>query len=220
MNATYDAASIEVLAGLDPVRKRPGMYTDTARPNHLAQEVVDNSVDEAIVGQAARLSVVLHADDSLTVVDDGRGMPVDIHPEEGIPGVELILTRLHAGGKFTPGKLPVLRRAARSRRVRGQRAVAAARSPCEARRQRARDGVRGRREDARSRSDRLRSGAGTRERRSASGPIGRYFDSPKFSLPRLRHALRAKAVLCPGLRVSFEDEATGERNESGTTRTA
>ena len=102
MNATtYDAAAIEVLSGLDPVRKRPGMYTDTTRPNHLAQEVIDNSVDEALAGHATAVTVILHADGSLSVADDGRGMPVDLHPEEGIPGVELILTRLHAGGKFS-----------------------------------------------------------------------------------------------------------------------
>jgi len=101
MNASYDASAIEVLSGLDPVRKRPGMYTDTTRPNHLAQEVIDNSVDEAIAGHAGTITVTLYADGSLAVEDDGRGMPVDIHPEEGIPGVELILTRLHAGGKFS-----------------------------------------------------------------------------------------------------------------------
>ncbi|HMX54388.1 MAG TPA: ATP-binding protein, partial [Plasticicumulans sp.] len=101
MTTAYDAAAIEVLSGLDPVRKRPGMYTDTARPNHLAQEVIDNSVDEAMAGHAHAIDVVLHADGSVTVTDDGRGMPVDLHPEEGIPGVELILTRLHAGGKFS-----------------------------------------------------------------------------------------------------------------------
>ena len=155
MNATYDAASIEVLAGLDPVRKRPGMYTDIARPNHLAQEVIDNSVDEAIVGQANRLAVVLHADDSLTVVDDGRGMPVDIHPEEGIPGVELILTRLHAGGKFSPGKLPVFGWASRGRGVRRQCAVATPRGTRETRRLRICDGVRKRREGGRARRGRL-----------------------------------------------------------------
>src|SRR5512144_2177665 len=101
MNTVYDASAIEVLSGLDPVRRRPGMYTDTSRPNHLAQEVIDNSVDEAIAGYASTIQVILHEDGSLTVIDDGRGMPVDIHPEEGIPGVELILTRLHAGGKFS-----------------------------------------------------------------------------------------------------------------------
>ena len=98
---SYNADAIEVLSGLDPVRKRPGMYTDTARPNHLAQEVIDNSVDEALAGHAKSIQVVLHEDNSLEVFDDGRGMPVDIHPEEGISGVELILTKLHAGGKFS-----------------------------------------------------------------------------------------------------------------------
>ena len=97
----YDASSIEVLTGLEPVQKRPGMYTDTTRPNHLAQEVIDNSVDEAIAGHASKIDVILYKDGSISVTDDGRGMPVDVHPEEGIPGVEVILTRLHAGGKFS-----------------------------------------------------------------------------------------------------------------------
>ncbi|MBT4553981.1 MAG: DNA topoisomerase IV subunit B, partial [Candidatus Thioglobus sp.] len=97
----YDAASIEVLTGLEPVRKRPGMYTDTERPNHLAQEVIDNSVDEAVAGHASKINVVLYKNGSLSVEDDGRGMPVDIHPKEGQPGVEVILTKLHAGGKFS-----------------------------------------------------------------------------------------------------------------------
>ena len=96
----YNADQIEVLSGLDPVRKRPGMYTDTARPNHLAQEVIDNAVDEALAGHARRIEVTLFEDGSLQVRDDGRGMPVDIHPEEKLPGVELILSRLHAGAKF------------------------------------------------------------------------------------------------------------------------
>ena len=101
MSGGYDAAAIEILSGLEPVRKRPGMYTDTTRPNHLAQEVIDNSVDEAIAGHASRIDVTLFRDGSLEVRDNGRGMPVDTHPEEGIPGVEVILTRLHAGGKFS-----------------------------------------------------------------------------------------------------------------------
>ncbi|MGH8409688.1 MAG: ATP-binding protein, partial [Pseudomonas sp.] len=99
--SSYNADAIEVLSGLDPVRKRPGMYTDTSRPNHLAQEVIDNSVDEALAGHAKSVQVILHADHSLEVSDDGRGMPVDIHPEVGVSGVELILTKLHAGGKFS-----------------------------------------------------------------------------------------------------------------------
>ena len=97
----YNAEAIEVLSGLDPVRKRPGMYTDTTRPNHLAQEIIDNSVDEALAGFASHIKVTLHQDQSLEVEDDGRGMPTDIHPEHGISGIELILTRLHAGGKFS-----------------------------------------------------------------------------------------------------------------------
>ena len=100
-NENYNADSIEVLSGVDPVRKRPGMYTDTARPNHLAQEVIDNSVDEALAGHASFIDVILYKDGSLQVTDDGRGMPVDIHPEKGKPGVEVILSTLHAGGKFS-----------------------------------------------------------------------------------------------------------------------
>src|SRR4029453_13098073 len=100
MAQNYTASDIEVLSGLDPVRRRPGMYTDTSRPDHLAREVIDNSVDEAIAGYCKRIDVIVHADGSLEVRDDGRGMPVDLHPQEKIPGVELILTRLHAGGKF------------------------------------------------------------------------------------------------------------------------
>ena len=100
-NNQYNAQAIEVLSGLEPVKKRPGMYTDTTRPNHLAQEVIDNSVDEALAGHARNIQVTLYKDGSLSVEDDGRGMPTDIHPEHGVSGVELILTRLHAGGKFS-----------------------------------------------------------------------------------------------------------------------
>src|SRR4026209_2813108 len=101
MSTSYTASDIEVLSGLEPVRRRPGMYTHTSRPNHLAHEVIDNSVDEALAGHAKEISVTLHKDNSLEVEDDGRGMPVDIHPKEKVSGVELILTRLHAGGTFT-----------------------------------------------------------------------------------------------------------------------
>ena len=99
--ANYSAEDIEVLTGLDPVKKRPGMYTETTRPNHLAQEIIDNSVDEALAGHAKSIEVILHKDQSVTVTDDGRGMPVDIHPEQGKPGIEVILCTLHAGGKFS-----------------------------------------------------------------------------------------------------------------------
>src|SRR6188472_3726166 len=101
MSQSYTAQDIEVLSGLEPVRRRPGMYTDTSRPNHLAHEVVDNSVDEALAGYCSKIEVTLYKDGSVEVTDDGRGMPVDIHPKEKVSGVELILTRLHAGGKFT-----------------------------------------------------------------------------------------------------------------------
>ncbi len=104
MKAAYRADDIEVLSGLDPVRRRPGMFTDTARPNHLAHEVIDNSVDEALAEKCKRIDVTLHEDGSLAVEDDGRGMPVDIHEETGLSGVELILTRLHAGAKFSRGQ--------------------------------------------------------------------------------------------------------------------
>lgn len=109
MSQAYNSAEIEVLTGLDPVRKRPGMYTDTTRPNHLAQEVIDNSVDEAIAGHASEITVVHYADGSVSVEDNGRGMPVDIHPDEGVPGVEVIMTRLHAGGEIFEQSLPIFR---------------------------------------------------------------------------------------------------------------
>jgi topoisomerase-4 subunit B len=211
MNAnTYDAAAIEVLSGLDPVRKRPGMYTDTTRPNHLAQEVIDNSVDEAIAGHATTITVILYADGSLSVEDDGRGMPVDIHPEEGVPGVELILTRLHAGGKFSDrsyqfsGGLHGV----------GVSVVNALSARLEVRVKR----------NGKEYGMTFASGDKTSELqemgnapRRATGttvrfwPDPRYFDAPKFSIPRLHHVLRAKAVLCPGLKVRFTDEATGEQ---------
>jgi len=105
MPSAYDSSAIEVLTGLEPVRRRPGMYTQTERPNHLAQEVIDNSVDEAIAGYATAVDVVLHKDGSVSVTDDGRGMPVDKHKGEKVSGVEVILTRLHAGGKFSNKKL-------------------------------------------------------------------------------------------------------------------
>lgn len=210
MSSRYNAVDIEVLSGLDPVKRRPGMYTDTTRPNHLAQEVVDNAVDEALAGHARTIEVVLYKDGSCEVADDGRGMPVDVHPEEKIPGVELILTRLHAGGKFSNKNYTFsgglhgvgvsvvnalstlvevhIKREGSEHRITfrdGDRAT-----PLEV------VGTVGRRN------------TGTRVR---FWPDPKYFDTPKFNLRALRHLLRAKAVLCPGLTVTLFDEASGER---------
>jgi topoisomerase-4 subunit B len=209
---SYDAAAIEVLSGLEPVRKRPGMYTDTSRPNHLAQEVLDNSVDEAVAGFAREIQVTLYADGSLAVADDGRGMPVDLHPEEKIPGVELILTRLHAGGKFNNKNyrfsgglhgvgVSVVNALSRHLEVwvkRGGTEYNMAFAHGEKLSELEPVGEVGKRN------------TGTVIR---FWPEPRYFDSPRFSVPRLRHALRAKAVLCPGLKVVFTDEADGSRDE-------
>ena len=211
MNATsYDASAIEVLSGLDPVRKRPGMYTDTSRPNHLAQEVIDNSVDEAIAGHASAVTVILYADGSLSVEDDGRGMPVDIHPDEGIPGVELILTRLHAGGKFSDRNYQF----AGGLHGVGVSVVNALSSRLEV-------SVRRNGQEyqmAFAGGDKVSELAvvgATRRRVTGTTvrfwPDPRYFDSPKFAPSRLKHVLRAKAVLCPGLKVAFTDEAADEQ---------
>lgn len=207
--SNYTAEDIEVLTGLDPVRKRPGMYTDTTRPNHLAQEIIDNSVDEALAGHAKTLDVVLHKDQSVTVTDDGRGMPVDIHPEQGKPGVEVILSTLHAGGKFSnknyqfSGGLHgvgvsvvnalskilevTIRRDGQVYRIGFQNGDKAL--------------------DLHVIDTCGRRNTGTSVRFL---PDAKYFDSNKFSVSRLRHVLRAKAVLCPGLTVTFKDEQSGD----------
>ena len=212
MAAKYDAADIEVLSGLDPVRKRPGMYTDTSRPNHLAQEVVDNSVDEAIVGHAKKIEVIVHKDGSLSVQDDGRGMPVDIHPKEKITGVELILTRLHAGGKFSDknyqfsGGLHGV----------GVSVVNALSSKLEVWVKRNgkryhmgfKDGKRVTKLEEQGEVGKANTGTLLR-----FWPDPKYFDSNKFSIPKLKHVLRAKAVLCPGLTVKFINEQTLEKEE-------
>ena len=212
MSQGYDASDIEVLTGLEPVRKRPGMYTDTARPNHLALEVVDNGVDEAVAGFATRIDVTLHKDGSLTVIDDGRGMPVDVHPEEKISGVELILTRLHAGGKFSDKNyrfagglhgvgVSVVNALSKNLEIwikRGGQEYNMAFAGGEKKSELEVVGEVGKRN------------TGTTIR---FWPDPRYFDSAKISVPRLKHALRAKAVLCSGLKVRFDDEASGEREE-------
>ncbi len=209
MTNTYNAAAIEVLSGLDPVRKRPGMYTDTTRPNHLAQEVIDNSVDEALAGHARTIAVVLYADGSLEVSDDGRGMPVDLHPDEGLPGVEVILTKLHAGGKFSNDSY----RFAGGLHGVGVSVVNALSRHLEVWVKR--DGQEY--NMAFAHGDKVsdlepvgkvpRKETGTRLR---FWPDPGYFDSPRFSTRRLKHLLQAKAVLCPGLTVSFRDEASQE----------
>ncbi len=212
MKNQYDAASIEVLTGLDPVKKRPGMYTDTTRPNHLAQEVIDNSVDEAIAGFATQIGVILHADQSLSVIDDGRGMPVDIHPQQNIPGVEVILTRLHAGSKFSDrnyqfsGGLHGV----------GVSVVNALSQRVDVRVRR--DGKEysisfengDKKDDLKETGSVGKNNSGTTLR---FWPNPKYFDSPVFSVSRLKHILRAKAVLCPGLCVKFYVEKTKESNE-------
>ena len=209
MNNRYNAADIEVLSGLDPVKRRPGMYTDTTRPNHLAQEVIDNAVDEALAGHARSIEVTLHADGSCEVSDDGRGMPVDIHPEEGIPGVELILTRLHAGGKFSNNNYTF----SGGLHGVGVSVVNALSTLVEVRikrdgneyRMSFRDGDRATPLEVVGTVGKKNTGT-----RVQFWPDPKYFDTPKFNLRALKHLLRAKAVLCPGLTVSLTDAASGE----------
>ncbi|MDA8681342.1 DNA topoisomerase IV subunit B [Porticoccaceae bacterium] len=210
--SNYDAKDIEVLTGLDPVRKRPGMYTDTSRPNHLAQEVIDNSVDEALAGYAKRIDVTLHKDGSLSVCDDGRGMPVDVHPEQGLPGVEVILSTLHAGGKFSSDNYQF----SGGLHGVGVSVVNALSTKLEVTVKR----------EGKVHQMLFAGGEKTSDLRVIdtcgqrnTGTILRfwpdpiYFDVIKFSLSRLRHVLRAKAVLCGGLIVSFHDEATLANDE-------
>ena len=205
----YDASAIEVLTGLEPVQKRPGMYTDTVRPNHLAQEVIDNSVDEAVAGHASSIQVTLHKDGSLSVRDDGRGMPVDIHPEEKISGVEVILTRLHAGGKFSNKNYQF------SGGLHGVGISVVNALSLKLNVEVRRDG------DVYAMSFKHGAPVGKLKKTGTVGkrntgtlihfwPEKKYFDSVNFSVPRLKHVLRAKAVLCPGLMVEFHEEKTGE----------
>ena len=212
MSSRYNAADIEVLSGLEPVKRRPGMYTDTTRPNHLAQEVIDNSVDEALAGHARTVEVTVHGDGSVTVSDDGRGMPVDIHPEEGIPGVELILTRLHAGGKFSN------RNYAFSGGLHGVGVSVVNALSTKVDVTIRRDGAVHRMSFAHGDRASALEVIGSVPRKQTGTtvrfwPDPKYFDSPKISLGKLRHLLQAKAVLCSGLTVRLTDEASGERNE-------
>lgn len=206
---TYNAESIEVLSGLDPVRRRPGMYTDTSRPNHMAQEVIDNSVDEALAGHARKIEITLYKDGSLNVCDDGRGMPIDIHPEEGVSGLELILTRLHAGGKFSNKNyqfsgglhgvgVSVVNALSKRLEVTVKRNAKIYRMGFI-------DGERV--TELEEIGDCKKKDTGTEIRFLADE---KYFDSAKISVLRLSHVLKAKAVLCPGLEVIFHDEQSGE----------
>ena len=201
----YTAHDIEVLTGLDPVRKRPGMYTDTSRPNHLAQEVIDNSVDEALAGHAKKIEVHLHTDGSLSVADDGRGMPVDAHPQKNQPGVEVVLTTLHAGGKFSNKQY----RFAGGLHGVGVSVVNALSLNLHVRIRRG--GKIYEMAFAKGEKTTDLQITGTCGQRNTGTtlrfwPDPNYFDRPTFSTPRLKHLLRAKAVLCPGLQVDFTDE--------------
>ena len=210
--SAYDASAIEVLSGLEPVRKRPGMYTDTTRPNHLAQEVIDNSVDEAIAGHAKRIDVTLFKDGSVEVSDDGRGMPVDIHPQQGIPGVEVILTKLHAGGKFSNRNY----RFSGGLHGVGVSVVNALSKHLEVwvRRGGVEYNIAFANGEKVSDLEQVgRVGRGNTGTRLRFWPDPQYFDSAKFSVRELRHLLRAKAVLCPGLRIRFFREGEAEHDE-------
>ena len=208
----YNAEDIEVLTGLEPVRKRPGMYTDTSRPNHLAQEVIDNSVDEALAGHANQIDVTLHSNGSVTVADNGRGMPVDIHPEQGKPGVEVILCTLHAGGKFS-GKNYQFSGGLHGVGVSVVNALSSALEIVIKR-----DGQVYRMNFAGGEKQTDLEVIDTCGKRNTGTavtftPDPGYFDTVTFSVSRLRHVLRAKAVLCPGLRVKFTDEKKDETDE-------
>ncbi len=208
----YDSSSIEVLTGLEPVRKRPGMYTTTERPNHLAQEVVDNSADEAIAGFAKEIVVTLHDDGSLSVADDGRGMPVDRHAKEGVSGVEVILTRLHAGAKFTDKNY----RFSGGLHGVGVSVVNALSKKLQ---------VWVRRDgneyfmwyaDGKKKQE-LKVVGNVGKRNTGTTirfwPDETFFDTVKFNVPRLKHVMRAKAVLAPGLRMRFISEVDPAESE-------
>ena len=212
MSSSYKADSIEVLEGLEPVKKRPGMYTDTTRPNHLAQEVIDNSVDEALEGHATEIRVTLRKDGSMSVSDDGRGMPVDIHKKEKLSGVELILTRLHSGAKFNSDNYKF----SGGLHGVGVSVVNALSETFEVFIKR--DGKLhhmsfkgGEKQGKLTVKDKVgKRNTGTMIHFK---PDPSYFDSPKFSVSRLKHLLRAKAVLCPGLKVVFQDETASKEEE-------
>lgn len=203
--SSYNAEAIEVLSGLEPVRRRPGMYTDTSRPNHLAQEVIDNSVDEALAGYAKRIDVILYEDQSLEVIDDGRGMPVDIHPEKKVPAVELILGQLHAGGKFSNKNyqfsgglhgvgISVVNALSKRIEVTVSRDSQIYRIAFE-------NGEKIQELEVIGSCAKRTTGTGV-----CFWPDSHFFDNPRFSISRLVHVLKAKAVLCPGVEIVFKDK--------------
>ena len=212
MAGKYKASDIEVLSGLDPVRKRPGMYTDVTRPNHLAHEVIDNSVDEAISGHAKSIAIKLYKDGSLEVADDGRGMPVDKHPKLKLPGVEVILSTLHAGGKFSNKNysfsgglhgvgVSVVNALSKNLEIwvrRGGKEYNMA----------FKGGVK---------SSNLEVVGSVGQRNTGTTirfwPDAKYFESNKFSVSKLLHTMRAKAILCPGLKISFDDQQNKKKFE-------
>ena len=213
MAAEYDSSAIEVLTGLEPVRKRPGMYTSTERPNHLVQEVVDNSVDEAIAGHCKTIDVTLFEDGSVEISDDGRGMPIDIHPEEGVPGVEVIMTRLHAGGKFSNKNY----RFSGGLHGVGISVVNALSKNVEVWVKR--DGKEFNMSFADGTKVQDLEEIGTVGQRNTGTtirfwPDPVFFDSPKVSARRLSRLLRAKAVLCPRLKINFEDQIEPKNSQS------
>src|ERR1700682_2697391 len=212
MTTTYDSSSIEVLTGLEPVRKRPGMHTPPHPPNHLAEEVIDNSADEAIAGHANDIFVTLHADGSLSVTDNGRGMPVDKHAKEGGSSVEVILTRLHSGAKFSDKSY----RFSGGLHGVGVSVVNALSKRLE---------VRVRRDgneyfmwfaDGKKKSElKIVGQVGKRNtgRPFHFCPDETFFDASKFNVPRLKHVMRAKAVLSPGLHMRFVSEVDPAESE-------
>lgn len=205
----YSSESIEVLSGLDPVRRRPGMYTDTERPNHLAYEAIDNSVDEAIAGFSDSIEVNCFKDGSIEVIDNGRGMPIDIHSKHKVSGVELILTRLHAGAKFSNKTyefsgglhgvgISVVNALSKTLTV-------TIKKDGKIYQMQFADGVA---------KGKLKSTGTCPKRESGTSirflPDPQYFDVSNFSISSLKNTLRAKAVLCSGLTTSFYDEKSGK----------
>lgn len=209
--SNYTSTSLEVLEGLDPVRRRPGMYTDTTRPNHLAQEVIDNSVDEALAGHAKNITVILHTDGSLSVEDDGRGMPTDIHPEFKQSGIELILTRLHAGGKFSTDNYQV----SGGLHGVGISVVNALSHKVDVTVWRNGEVFTMQFVDGNAVAPLAVAPSSNKKKR---GTLVRfwvnetYFDSPKFNIKQLKHHLKAKAVLSAGLTITFINEIDGDKD--------